>query len=46
MTAVTATMTSDRRVEAALRGAAPDGGPGHAEPASENRAREAAPGPS
>jgi hypothetical protein len=31
MTAVTATMTSNRRVETALRDAAPAGGPGHPE---------------
>jgi hypothetical protein len=32
MTAVTATMTNNRRVEAALRGVAPTGGPDHPEP--------------
>jgi MFS family permease len=43
MTAVTATMTSNRRVEAALRGVASVGGPGH--PESEARVREDAPRP-
>ncbi|MEU6843455.1 MFS transporter [Streptomyces sp. NPDC046716] len=41
MTAVTATMTSNRRVEAALRGAAPGDGPGL--PAPEVPVRESAP---
>jgi MFS family permease len=41
MTAVTATMTSNRRVEAALRDAASAGGPGHLE--AEDPARERAP---
>ena len=41
MTAVTATMTSNRQVEAALRGAASTGGPGH--PESEAPVRECAP---
>jgi MFS family permease len=40
MTAVTATMTSNRRVEAALSSAAPTGGPGH--PESEVPVREGA----
>jgi hypothetical protein len=40
MTAVTATMTNNRRVEAALRGAASTGGPGH--PESEDLVREGA----
>ena len=42
LTAITATMTSNRRVEAALRDAAPAGGPGHVE--SEDPVRERAPG--
>ncbi|MFG2480584.1 MFS transporter, partial [Streptomyces fagopyri] len=42
MTAVTASMTSNRRVEAALRAAAPADGPDH--PAGEDPARESAPG--
>ncbi|MET7498139.1 MFS transporter [Streptomyces sp900116325] len=41
MTAVTATMTSNRRVEAALHDAASTRGPGH--PESENPAQEGAP---
>ncbi|MDQ1051527.1 MFS family permease [Streptomyces sp. V4I2] len=41
MTAVTASMTSNRRVEAALRAAAPAGGPDH--PASKDPALESAP---
>ncbi|MFD7057855.1 MFS transporter [Streptomyces sp. NPDC059906] len=41
MTAVTASMTSNRRIEAALRAAAPAGGP--ARPAAEEPARESAP---
>jgi MFS family permease len=43
MTAVTATMTSNRRVEAALRAAARAGGPGR--PESEEPVREGAPVP-
>ncbi|MFG2987108.1 MFS transporter, partial [Streptomyces sp. NPDC048258] len=41
MTAVTASMTSNRRVEAALRAADPAGGPDH--PASKEPAQESAP---
>lgn len=41
MTAVTASMTGNRRVEAALRGAAAVGGPGH--PESAEPVREGAP---
>jgi uncharacterized membrane protein YfcA len=41
MTAVTASMTSNRRVEAALRAAAPADGPDH--PASKDPAQESAP---
>lgn len=41
MTAVTASMTSNRRVEAALRAAAPADGPDH--PAAEDRAQQSAP---
>lgn len=41
MTALTATMTGNRRVEAALRGAEPAGGP--AQPVSEGPVREGAP---
>jgi MFS family permease len=41
MTAITATMTSNRRVEAALRDTAPAGGPGHLE--SGDPVRERAP---
>ncbi|MGW0670588.1 MFS transporter [Streptomyces sp. NPDC002746] len=44
MTALTATMTGNRRVEAALRGAAPAGGP--ARPLSEGPVREGATGSS
>jgi uncharacterized membrane protein YfcA len=40
MTAVTATMTNNRRVEAALRGAAPTGDPGH--PESDDPVRQGA----
>ncbi|MDF2705425.1 MAG: transporter [Nonomuraea muscovyensis] len=43
MTAVTATMTSNRRVETALRNAAATRGPGHPEP--EDRLRKGAPEP-
>ncbi|WP_433154650.1 MFS transporter [Actinomadura nitritigenes] len=43
MTAVTATMTSNRRVETALRNAASNSGPGHPEP--EDPLRESAPEP-
>ncbi|MDQ0964517.1 hypothetical protein QFZ66_008395 [Streptomyces sp. B4I13] len=42
MTAVTATMTSNRRVEAALRAAEPAGGPDH--PVSGDPAQESASG--
>lgn len=42
MTAITASMTSNRRVEAALRAAAPAGVPDH--PAYKGAAQETAPG--
>ncbi|WP_052848017.1 MFS transporter [Streptomyces avicenniae] len=43
MTAVTASMTSNRRVEAALRAAAPTGGPGHEAPSAASSGAAASP---